>query len=107
VTTGILLSQALLMGVASTVWQGIPASPRQSPAPPQQETRAEEPSAGAATLDFRAICPWGLDIDRIRLMAKRFSGSLQISVVYDDRNHYRATVAHAGEFLWRGIVTPP
>jgi len=39
-------------------------------------------------------------------MAKRYSGSLQISIVYDDRNHYRTAVSRGGKLLWRGIVNP-
>ena len=39
-------------------------------------------------------------------MAKRYSGSLQISVVYDDKNHYRTAVSQGGKLLWRGIVKP-
>lgn len=39
-------------------------------------------------------------------MAKRYSGSLQISVVYDDKNHYRTAVSRDGKLLWRGIVNP-
>lgn len=39
-------------------------------------------------------------------MAKRYSGNLQISVVYDDRNHYRTSVSSGGKLLWRGTVTP-
>ncbi len=39
-------------------------------------------------------------------MAKRYSGSLQISVVYDDKNHYRTAVSRGGKLLWRGIVKP-
>lgn len=39
-------------------------------------------------------------------MAKRYSGDLQISVVYDDKNHYRTTVSRGGKLLWRGIVNP-
>lgn len=39
-------------------------------------------------------------------MAKRYSGSLQISVVYDDKNHYRTAVSQGGKLLWRGIVNP-
>ena len=39
-------------------------------------------------------------------MAKRYSGDLQISVVYDDKNHYRTAVSRGGKLLWRGIVNP-
>lgn len=39
-------------------------------------------------------------------MAKRYSGSLQINVVYDDRGHYRTTVSSGGKLLWRGTVNP-
>ena len=39
-------------------------------------------------------------------MAKRYSGNLQISVVYDDKNHYRTAVSSGGKLLWRGIVKP-
>lgn len=39
-------------------------------------------------------------------MAKRYSGSLKINVVYDDKDHYRTTVSRDGELLWRGIVRP-
>jgi hypothetical protein len=39
-------------------------------------------------------------------MAKRYSGNLQISVVYDDKNHYRTAVSSGGKLLWRGIVNP-
>jgi hypothetical protein len=39
-------------------------------------------------------------------MAKRYSGNLQISVVYDDKNHYRTAVSRGGKLLWRGIVNP-
>lgn len=37
-------------------------------------------------------------------MAKRYSGDLQITVVYDD---YRASVSRGGVKLWRGAVRPP
>lgn len=40
-------------------------------------------------------------------MAKRYSGDLQITVVYDDRGHYRASVSRGGVKLWRGAVRPP
>ena len=39
-------------------------------------------------------------------MAKRYSGDLQISVIYDDKNHYRTAVSQGGKLLWRGIVKP-
>lgn len=39
-------------------------------------------------------------------MAKRYSGSLQIRVVYDDKGHYRTSVSSGGKLLWRGIVNP-
>ena len=39
-------------------------------------------------------------------MAKRYSGNLQISVVYDDKNRYRTAVSSGGKLLWRGIVNP-
>lgn len=39
-------------------------------------------------------------------MAKRYSGNLQISVVYDDKNHYRTSVSRGGKLLWRGTVNP-
>lgn len=39
-------------------------------------------------------------------MAKRYSGNLQINVVYDDKNHYRTTVSQDGKLLWSGIVNP-
>jgi hypothetical protein len=39
-------------------------------------------------------------------MAKRYSGNLQISVAYDDRNHYRTSVSRGGKLLWRGTVNP-
>lgn len=39
-------------------------------------------------------------------MAKRYSGNLQISVVYDDRGHYRTAVSSGGKLLWRGTVNP-
>jgi len=39
-------------------------------------------------------------------MAKRYSGSLQISVIYDDRGHYRTSVSSGGKLLWRGTVNP-
>lgn len=39
-------------------------------------------------------------------MAKRYSGSLQINVVYDDRGHYRTSVSSGGKLLWRGTVNP-
>jgi len=39
-------------------------------------------------------------------MAKRYSGDLQISVTYDDKNHYRAAVSRDGTLVWRGIVRP-
>ena len=39
-------------------------------------------------------------------MAKRYSGNLQISVVYDDKGHYRTAVSSGGKRLWRGIVNP-
>lgn len=37
-------------------------------------------------------------------MAKRYSGDLQISVTYDDRNFYRTSVSRGGKLLWRGTV---
>jgi hypothetical protein len=39
-------------------------------------------------------------------MAKRYSGNLQISVIYDDRGHYRTAVSSGGKLLWRGTVRP-
>jgi hypothetical protein len=39
-------------------------------------------------------------------MAKRYSGNLQISVTYDDRNFYRTAVSRGGKLLWRGTVNP-
>lgn len=39
-------------------------------------------------------------------MAKRYSGDLQISLVYNDRNFYRASVSHNGRVLWKGNVSP-
>jgi len=39
-------------------------------------------------------------------MAKRYSGNLQISVVYDDKGHYRTSVSSGGKRLWRGVVNP-
>ncbi len=39
-------------------------------------------------------------------MAKRYSGNLQISVVYDDKGHYRTSVSSGGKLLWRGVVNP-
>jgi hypothetical protein len=39
-------------------------------------------------------------------MAKRYSGNLQINVVYDDKGHYRTSVSSGGKLLWRGIVNP-
>jgi len=39
-------------------------------------------------------------------MAKRYSGDLQISVTYDDRNFYRTSVSRGGKLLWRGTVNP-
>lgn len=39
-------------------------------------------------------------------MAKRYSGNLKISVVYDDKNHYRTAVSQGGKLLWRGTVNP-
>jgi len=39
-------------------------------------------------------------------MAKRYSGNLQISVVYDDKNFYRTSVSSGGKHLWSGIVRP-
>lgn len=39
-------------------------------------------------------------------MAKRYSGDLQISVVYDDRGDYRTSVSEGGKVLWRGRVNP-
>ena len=39
-------------------------------------------------------------------MAKRYSGNLQVSVVYDDKGHYRTAVSSGGKLLWRGIVNP-
>lgn len=40
-------------------------------------------------------------------MAKRYSGDLQISVIYDDRDFYRVAVSRGGKLLWRGRVRPP
>jgi hypothetical protein len=39
-------------------------------------------------------------------MAKRYSGDLQISVTYDDRNFYRTSVSRGGKLLWHGTVNP-
>ncbi len=39
-------------------------------------------------------------------MAKRYSGNLQINVVYDDKNFYRTSVSSGGKLLWRGTVRP-
>lgn len=39
-------------------------------------------------------------------MTKRYSGSLEINVVYDDRGHYRTSVSGDGKLRWRGTVTP-
>jgi hypothetical protein len=39
-------------------------------------------------------------------MAKRYSGSLKINVVYDDKGHYRTSVSSGGKSLWRGTVNP-
>jgi len=39
-------------------------------------------------------------------MAKRYSGDLQINVVYDDKGHYRTSVSRGGKLLWRGGVNP-
>lgn len=39
-------------------------------------------------------------------MAKRYSGNLQINVVYDDKGHYRTSVSSGGKSLWRGVVNP-
>jgi hypothetical protein len=39
-------------------------------------------------------------------MAKRYSGNLQINVVYDDRGHYRTAVSSGGKLLWSGTVRP-
>jgi len=39
-------------------------------------------------------------------MAKRYSGNLQINVVYDDKNFYRTSVSSGGKLLWRGTVNP-
>ncbi len=39
-------------------------------------------------------------------MAKRYSGSLQINVTYDDRGHYRTSISSGGKLLWRGTVNP-
>lgn len=39
-------------------------------------------------------------------MAKRYSGDLQINVVYDDRNYYQTSISRDGRVLWRGRVHP-
>lgn len=39
-------------------------------------------------------------------MATRYSGNLQVSVVYDDQNFYRTSVSRSGKLLWRGRVNP-
>ena len=39
-------------------------------------------------------------------MAKRYSGNLQISVVYEDRGDYRVSVSRGGRSLWHGRVRP-
>ena len=39
-------------------------------------------------------------------MALRYLGNLVVSVAYDDRGFYRASVGEGGEF-WRGTVRPP
>lgn len=39
-------------------------------------------------------------------MAKRYSGNLQISVVYDGRGDYRTSVSSGGKVLWHGRVRP-
>lgn len=39
-------------------------------------------------------------------MAKRYSGDLQISLRYDDRNFYPVSISRGGKRLWRGSVRP-
>jgi hypothetical protein len=39
-------------------------------------------------------------------MAKRYSGSLQINVSYDNRGFYRTSVSEGGKKLWSGQVNP-
>ena len=39
-------------------------------------------------------------------MAKRYSGDLQISVTYDNRDFYRTSVSRDGKSLWQGTVGP-
>lgn len=39
-------------------------------------------------------------------MAKRYSGDLQISVIYDDRDFYRTSVKRGGKSLWQGTIGP-
>lgn len=39
-------------------------------------------------------------------MAKRYSGDLQINVVYDDRGDYRTSVSRGGKVRWRGRINP-
>lgn len=39
-------------------------------------------------------------------MAKRYSGNLQINVVYNDKGHYRTSISLGGKHLWSGNVHP-
>jgi hypothetical protein len=39
-------------------------------------------------------------------MAKRYSGDLQINVIWDDRGFYRTSVSQDGKSLWSGTVGP-
>lgn len=39
-------------------------------------------------------------------MAKRYSGDLQINVIWDERGFYRTSVSQGGKSLWRGTVGP-
>jgi hypothetical protein len=39
-------------------------------------------------------------------MAKRYSGSLKITVTYDDHNFYRTSVSQGDKLLWKGTVRP-
>lgn len=40
-------------------------------------------------------------------MARRYSGSLTIDIVYDDRDFYRTKISKDGRVIWRGQIRPP
>lgn len=40
-------------------------------------------------------------------MAKRYSGRVVVTVLYDDHDYYKASVAVPGRSVWQGRIYPP